>query len=57
MAFVNGIRQGAGLGTIGSSTDNAVPRWDGTGGDTVQDSGVTVDDSDVIDANGLEVTS
>ena len=32
----------------GSSTDNAIVRWDGTGGDTTQDSGVTIDDSDNI---------
>ena len=57
MAFVNGIRQVDGLAKIGSSTDNAVPRWDGTDGDTVQDSGVTVDDSNVINVNGMEVTS
>ena len=31
-----------------SSTDNAIVRWDGAGGDTVQNSGVTVDDSDNI---------
>jgi len=29
-----------------SSTDNAIARWDGTGGDTLQDSGITIDDSD-----------
>jgi phosphoribosylcarboxyaminoimidazole (NCAIR) mutase len=29
----------------GSSTDNAIVRWDGTGGDTIQNSGVTLDDS------------
>lgn len=32
--------------SIISSTDNAVPRFDGTGGDTLQQSGVTIDDSD-----------
>lgn len=31
--------------SIGSSTDNAVVRWDGTGGDTLQDSSVTVNDA------------
>lgn len=39
----------AGTGGIsgpGSSTDNAIPRWDGVGGDTLQDSGVLLDDSD-----------
>ena len=29
----------------GSSTDNALPRWDGTGGDTLKNSGVTLSDS------------
>lgn len=32
----------------GSSTDNAIARWDGTGGDTLQDSSVLIDDSDNI---------
>jgi len=32
----------------GSSTDNAIVRWDGAGGDTLQDSGVIIDDSDVV---------
>lgn len=31
-----------------SSTDNAIARWDGTGGDAVQDSGIIIDDSDNI---------
>lgn len=31
-----------------SSTDNAIVRWDGTNGALVQDSGVTVDDSDNV---------
>jgi len=31
-----------------SSTDNAIVRWDGTGGGTLQDSGITIDDSDNI---------
>lgn len=37
-----------GTGTVagpGSSTDNAIVRWDGTGGDTLQNSSPTVDDS------------
>ena len=33
---------------IGASTDNAIVRWDGTYGTTVQDSSVLVDDSDNI---------
>lgn len=38
-------------GTTGS-TDNAVIRADGTGGGTVQASGVTIDDSDNVDVPG-----
>ena len=36
------------LGGPGASTDNAVVRWDGTGGFLVQSSGVIVDDSDNV---------
>lgn len=36
------------LGSQGAVTDNAVSRWDGTGGSSLQDSGVTIDDSDVV---------
>lgn len=36
----------------GSSTDNAVARFDGTGGKTLQNSGVTISDTDVITAAG-----
>jgi len=39
---------GADVTGPGSSTDNAIVRWDGTGGDTLQDSGITIDDSDVL---------
>jgi hypothetical protein len=35
-----------------TSTDNAVVRWDGTGGTAVQNSGVTIDDSDNMDIPG-----
>lgn len=34
----------SGIPTIGSSTDNAVVRWNGTGGNAVQNSNVIVDD-------------
>ena len=36
------------IASIGSSTDNAIVRWDGTNGDAVQDSGVVIDDSDNV---------
>ena len=32
------------VGSGGSSTDNAIPRWDGTDGLTLQDSGISIDD-------------
>jgi hypothetical protein len=32
----------------GSSTDNALVRWDGTGGDAIQDSSITIDDTDNV---------
>ncbi len=32
----------------GSSTDNAVPRWSGADGDELQNSGVLIDDSNVV---------
>lgn len=35
-----------------SSTDNAIVRWNGTAGDTVQNSGVTIDDSDNMSGVG-----
>ena len=40
-----------------SSTDNAIVRWDGTGGASIQNSGVTIDDSNnVIIAGNLTVS-
>ena len=42
----------AGIGTIGSSTDNALVRWDGTGGTNVQDSSWTLSDTHVLTAAG-----
>lgn len=36
----------------GSSTDNSVMRFDGTGGKTAQDSGVTIDDDDNLYGHG-----
>jgi len=41
-----------GIPQIGSSTDNAVVRWNGTGGATVQNSGITVDDSNNVTGLG-----
>lgn len=36
-----------------SSTDNALVRWDGTGGNTVQNSSWTLSDAEVLTAGGL----
>lgn len=41
----------------GSSTDNAVARFDGAGGKTLQDSGVTVDDNNNLYSNSYRTTS
>jgi len=51
---------GAGSGDVSgpaSATDNALARYDGTGGKTLQNSGVTVDDSGNIAANNLSGTN
>lgn len=51
---------GAGTGDVsgpGSATDNALARYDGTGGKTLKNSGVTVDDSGNITANNLSGTN
>jgi hypothetical protein len=51
---------GGGGGSIDgpvSSTNNAVVRWDGTTAETIQDSGVIIDDSDnITGVNNLTVT-
>jgi len=46
------VGSGGGVTGPGSSTDNAIPRFDGTGGGTLQGSGVVVDDSDNLDVPG-----
>lgn len=43
---------GGGFTGPGSSTDNALTRWDGAGGDTVQNSGVILDDSNNLSGIG-----
>ncbi len=40
----------AGVSGPGSSTDNAIARWDGTTGETIQNSLATIDDSGNINA-------
>lgn len=55
------VAQGGSGGVIGGTvgtTDNRVPRADGTGGSTLQASGVTIDDSNnVTGVSGLTATS
>lgn len=52
MAYGAGIHTGGGgsgdASGPASSTDNAITRFDGTGGKTLQNSGITIDDSDNI---------
>lgn len=43
-----------GIAGPGSSTDNAIARWNGTGGYTLQDSGATVDDNGRVAATGYD---
>lgn len=47
LAFATPAGAGDVLGPV-SSTDNALVRWDGAGGDTVQDSAIIIDDSNNI---------
>ena len=50
-----GVNPASGGGDVtgpATSTDNAVARFDGTGGTTLQNSGVTIDDSDNIATTG-----
>lgn len=42
------IKAGGGISSIGASTDNALVRWDGTGGTAIQNSGIVVDDSNNV---------
>jgi hypothetical protein len=57
--WIPGAGGGAGGGGVtgpATSTDNAVVRWDGTGGNTAQDSAVTVSDTgEVAGATRLDV--
>ena len=45
-------KTGSGISSIGASTDNALVRWDGTGGTNIQNSGWTLTDADVLTAAG-----
>lgn len=44
---------GGGVSGPGSSTDNAVPRWDGTGGDALLDSVITITDAGRLQFGGV----
>jgi len=61
MPNLSTIISGTAFGDItgtGSSTDNAIARWDGTSGKLIQDSSVTIDDSNNLEAPGtIESTS
>jgi len=49
---------GGGSGDVvgpSSSTDNAIPRYDSTTGKLIQGSGVTIDDNDIVKADGFSV--
>ena len=53
---LNGVAFPASFGDVagpGSSTDNAIPRFDSTTGKIIQNSGITVDDSNVLTTAGL----
>lgn len=43
---------GSGVATPSSTTNNAVVRWDGTNGSSIQNSGITIDDSNNITIPG-----
>jgi len=52
------VGSGSGSGTVDgpdSATDNAIARWDGTGGRLLQDSYPTIDDSGNVDLAGGEL--
>ena len=53
---LNGVAFPASFGDVagpGSSTDNAIPRFDSTTGKIIQNSGITVDDSNIMTTAGL----
>jgi len=50
--LVNGSSGGGSLDGPNSSTDNAIPRFDGTGGSSLQNSGVTIDNSNNLSTSG-----
>jgi hypothetical protein len=53
---LNGVALPASFGDVagpGSSTDNAIPRFDSTTGKIIQNSGITVDDSNIMTTAGL----
>jgi hypothetical protein len=47
---------GSGVAGPESSTDNAIAKFDGTDGGTIQNSGVTISDNDIVSAKGLAQT-
>lgn len=53
IASVSGTIVASNLSGPTSSTDKAIPRFNGTSGNTVQDSGVTIDDNNVVSLAGV----
>src|SRR5690606_33723937 len=64
LEMLNSLIVGGGSGTVtgpSSTTDNAIVRWSGTDGYTIQNSGIIIDDSDnitnVTTINGVTIQS
>ncbi len=54
------VSTGVGAGDITGpavSTDNAIARWNGAGGDTLQNSGILIDDSGNLDMNNNSINN
>lgn len=54
-AFTTPPSSGGDVTGPGASTDQAIARWSGTGGDTLQDSGVLIDDYGVLTPAGVHI--
>lgn len=51
--LVNPTASGTGVVGIAPSTDKAIPRWQGTGANTIQDSKAIIQDGGAIQAQGF----
>jgi len=54
--YVDDAVAGGGITGPGSSTDNAIVRWDGTGGSAIQDSSIIIGDTGHITLEGVTST-